>query len=124
MGPSIEYLELYALTVGVLLWSYKFSNKRIAIFCDNMSVVHMVNSMSSSCKNYMVLIRMITLECMCRNVRISAMHVASGGNEIADSLSRLDFDRFHDLTDGMNFSDFPEGISDAVWPISKIWLAN
>ena len=37
--PSIVYLELYAVTIAVLLWIHKFKNKRIYLFCDNMSVV-------------------------------------------------------------------------------------
>ena len=44
--PSIEYLELFAVTVGVLLWIEKFQNQRIYIFCDNMSVVHMINKIA------------------------------------------------------------------------------
>ena len=55
-NPSIEYLELYALCVGIFTWSDHFQNQRIIIFCDNMSVVNMVNQTSSKCKNCMVLI--------------------------------------------------------------------
>ena len=55
-GPSIEYLEMYAVAVGVLLWIRRFANKRIVIFCDNISVVHMVNNSTSNCKNCLVLI--------------------------------------------------------------------
>ena len=60
--PSIEFLELYALTAGILNWVCKFRNRRIIIFCDNESVVQMLNSSSSQCKNCMVLIRLIILE--------------------------------------------------------------
>ena len=67
--PSIEYLELFAVTAGVLLWCKNFQNRCVHIFCDNMSVVFMLNNMSSSCRNCMVLIRLITLECMCNNFR-------------------------------------------------------
>ena len=48
--PSIEYLELYAVTIAVILWIWKFANQRITLFCDNMSIVHMINNMSSSSK--------------------------------------------------------------------------
>ena len=41
--PSIEYLELFAVLVGVLNWIHLFSNKRIMLFCDNQSVVYMIN---------------------------------------------------------------------------------
>ena len=42
--PSIGYLELYAVTVAVVLWIERFKNRRVAIFCDNMSVVNMINN--------------------------------------------------------------------------------
>ena len=42
--PSIEFLELYALVVGVFLWSDKLANQRIVVLCDNISAVHMVNN--------------------------------------------------------------------------------
>ena len=57
-NPSIEYCELFALTVGVDLWGHEFRNKRVIIYCDNMSVVHMVNKSSTGCQNCMVLIRL------------------------------------------------------------------
>ena len=49
--PSIDYLELYALTAAVLAWLRRFKNQCICILCDNQSVVAMVNNTSSSCKN-------------------------------------------------------------------------
>ena len=57
MRPSIEYLELCALTVAVLLWAAKLQNKRVIVFCDNKSVVEMINKSVSSCRNCMAVIR-------------------------------------------------------------------
>ena len=45
--PSIEFLELYALVVGLLTWETYFTNCKIVIHCDNMAVVNMVNNLSS-----------------------------------------------------------------------------
>ena len=42
-NPSIEYLELFALCAGVFTWSHFLQNRRIVIFCDNLSVVSIVN---------------------------------------------------------------------------------
>ena len=67
--PSIEYLELFAVTAAVLSWLHKFRNMHIHLFCDNMSVVHMINNSSSTCKNCMVLIRKITLAGLFHNTR-------------------------------------------------------
>ena len=46
--PSINYLELYAATIGILNWVQRFKNRTITIFCDNTSVVSMINNTSSS----------------------------------------------------------------------------
>ena len=59
--PSIEYLELFALVAGIMTWESKLRDCRIIVFCDNQSVVHMVNGMTSSCKNCMLLIRLLIL---------------------------------------------------------------
>ena len=100
-NPSIEYLELYAVTVGVLLWIKRFQNQRICLFCDNDSVVKMLNKCSSGCKNCMVLLRFVALEAMVRNVKISAKWVATDENGKADAISRLDWARFKKLSNNI-----------------------
>ena len=40
--PSIEYLELFALAAGVITWADSLTNTRIVVFCDNISVVHIL----------------------------------------------------------------------------------
>ena len=49
--PSMEYLELYAMTVTAYLWLHMLCNKRIIIYCDNASVISMINRTGSSSKN-------------------------------------------------------------------------
>ena len=41
--PSIEYLELFGVVAAVHKWVHRFRNKRIVLFCDNTSVVAMIN---------------------------------------------------------------------------------
>ena len=69
--PSIEYLELFALIAGVLTWSEtKLANRRVAIFCDNMAVVHMVNKNASTCRHCITLLRLLVLNCLTHNCRL------------------------------------------------------
>ena len=75
--PSIEYLELFGVTVAVLNWLKLFKNSKIVLFCDNEAVVHMINNSSSRCKNCMVLIRIIVLESLVCNTRVFARYVRS-----------------------------------------------
>ena len=92
--PSIEYLELFGVAIGVLLWAHKYKNKRVCLFCDNISVVYMLNKNTSKCKRCMVLIRLIVLHCMVHNVRVFAKHVTTSANDLADHLSRMRIQQF------------------------------
>ena len=48
--PSISYLELFAVTAGLLNWMHKFKNMCIVLHCDNQGVVDMINTSSSKCR--------------------------------------------------------------------------
>ena len=120
--PSIEYLELYAVTAGILQWIELFANRRVILFCDNMGVVHMINNPSFKCKNCMILIRLIMLHCMKVNVRVFAKYVNMKDNVLADSLSRADYTRFRKA--GPHMCDKLTPIPAAIWPPSSIWLKS
>ena len=111
LEPSIQYLELYALAVAVLAWGHWFSNKRIVIFTDNSSVVSMINKTSSSCKNCMVLIRVIVLHCLIHNVHLYVKFV-----------STKQYQQLAQLTKHMGFEPQPTPVPNEIWPISKIWI--
>ena len=119
--PSIEYLELFAVTVGVLNWLRLFRNMKIVLFCDNEAVVNMINNSSSNCKNCMVLIRMVVMEGLVCNTRVFARHVSSKNNAKADALSRLQWNRFRQLANGQ-MSDIITSIPACMWPMKKIWV--
>ena len=61
------------------------------------SVVDMINVTSTSCKNCMVLIRILVFKGLIENVRIFARHVEGVKNKFADSLSRDKISYFHKL---------------------------
>ena len=124
--PSIEYLELWALVAGVLNWIHRFRNQRVILFCDNMSVVSMVNNTTSSCPNCMVLIRIFVLKTLTENVRVFARYVQSRQNYFSDALSRIDLPRFWRLSKqkGKTFETEPTPPPQQIWPLSKIWVAQ
>ena len=121
--PSIEYLELFGVVAGVLTWIHRFRNRRIILFCDNESVVKMINITSTSCKNCMVLIRILVLKGLIENVRIFAKHVEGVKNTLADNLSRNRLDLFFKNSKrlGHRINSYPTQIPDAIWPVDKIW---
>ena len=119
--PSIEFLELFALCAGVLVWSNQLMNNRFIIYCDNQAAMSMVNNSTSSCPKCMKLIRCLVLNGMRYNRRILVRYVKSSENVLSDSLSRLDFKRFWRSTlKGMN--RLPDPMPKEIWPIEKIWF--
>ena len=118
--PSIEYLELYAVTVGLWIWSEQFWDKRIVIHCDNMAVVGMINKTSSSCQHCMCLLRKVVKRSMMYNYHVYATYVKSKSNDLADSLSQLQFRRFWALC-GSDRSPKPAVLPDELWPASHLW---
>ena len=122
--PSIQYLELFGVTVAVTNWIHLFQNKRIYLFCDNQSVVQMINSSSARYKNCMVLIRLITLAGLQNNTRIFAKYVPTLKNDKADALSRLQLKRFWKIcdTNGDKMDVNETAIPEHLWPLQKIWL--
>ena len=122
--PSIQYLELFGVTVAVTNWIRLFKNKRIFLFCDNQSVVQMISSSSARCKNCMVLIRLITLAGLENNTRIFAKYVPTHKNDKADALSRLQLQRFWRIcnNNGDNMEPTATPIPTNLWPLQKIWI--
>ena len=122
--PSIEYMELFAVAKSIYLWGDSVQNKRIYLFCDNQAVVSMINNVTSSCKNCMVLIRKITLKSLETNTRIFAKFVRTHDNFFADTLSRFQMSRFWSLARQHNyqFHTNSERIPEELWPVNKIWL--
>ena len=121
--PSIEFLELYALVAAVITRGSHLKNIRMIVFCDNKAVLHMINNMTSKCKQCMKLIRILTLDGLLNNRRVFVRHVKTDKNILADSLSRMDFKRFwkhaHQST-----NQFPDTIHQDIRPIEKIWFGN
>ena len=121
--PSINYLELYAVAVGVFNWIHKYKDQKIYIFCDNMSVVQMINNNTSKCKNCMVLIRIIVLKSLTSNVKVKAKHVPGKLNNFSDYLSRLKYKQFWNLAkkSARSFNHRSDNIPTEL-NMEEIWL--
>ena len=119
--PSIAYLELFALVVGIFTWKEKLSNMRISVFVDNKAARDMINSTVANSKESMKLLRMLTLNNLKYNRRVFAKYVKTSENTCADALSRLDFDKFFKNAPH-NVCRQPEKLPDELWPLSKLWM--
>ena len=120
--PSIEYLELFGVCIAYFAWAHLLKNQRIILFCDNQSVVNMINNSSSSCRNCMVLIRKMTLKSLINNTPVFAKWVMGSKNVLADCLSHQKFNKFYLVAKGRNMCQKPTSLPEELWPVEKIWL--
>ena len=109
-----------AVCMGIFTWREHLKNCCIIIFCDNLSVVNMVNSLSSKCRNCMYLIRLLVLAGLSDNRRVFVSHVRTFLNKQADYLSRLKFDKFFQVSPS-TIKPYPEKLPEDLWPASKLW---
>ena len=93
-GISIEWQELFPIVVACTIWYPHFAGKRLQFWCDNESVVAIINSGHSKAPRIMDLLRSLTLISMKHNFFVRARHVPGVSNEIADALSRFQEERF------------------------------
>jgi hypothetical protein len=96
-GISIAWQELFAIVVACQIWGTLLRDQRIEFKCDNESVVNMINSKRSKIPRAMDLIRHLTLLTLQYNIYVRASHIPGKRNEIADSLSRFQLQRFRHL---------------------------
>ena len=99
-GISIEWQELFPIVIACALWYPDFSGKRLQFWCDNQSVVAIINSGHSKAPRVMDLVRFLVLISMKHNFLVKARHVPGAHNEIADAQSRFQVQRFRELAPG------------------------
>ena len=93
-GISIEWQELFLTVVACAIWFPHFSGKRIQFWCDNESVIAIINSGHSKSPRIMDLVRFLVLISMKHNFFVRARHVPGVRNDIADALSCFQDARF------------------------------
>lgn len=118
---NIQIVELYSILLGLSLWMERLQNRRVVLFTDNESVMHMLKKSSSSCRVCMIMIRLITLWSMKFNVRVSSFHVSSEENKYADLLSRGRVEEFMEKSKG-SVRESGEALPVELWPLPAAWL--
>ena len=120
--PSIAYLELYGLISAIFAWSEILHNKRVKVECDNISVVQIINTTSSSCKNCIQLIQFLTMRGLEYNFRVIADWIPGKSNIKPDLLSRQKIQCFKEYSAGDGMDEFATKPPAELWPASKIWI--
>ena len=104
---SIQWQELFAIVAATLTWGDQWSRKRIRFYCDNQAIVHAWEGKSSKHPRLTSLMRLLFLTAAQNNFTVKLKHVAGKSNELADALSRKQFNRFFSLAPQANVSPTP-----------------
>ena len=88
MELPIHALEMLAVLVGVRLWGKTCQGGKIQIYCDNESVVQVLNSSKTKDKFMGSCLREIWLEVSKCGFELRAVHLPGEENRVADWLSR------------------------------------
>ena len=91
---SINWIELYGITMALAIWGHHFMGKRILVHCDNSSMVQVMTKCSSRSKSMMVLVHSLVMLGIQNNFNLHLQHIPRVNNGIADALSRFNSDEF------------------------------
>ena len=94
---SMAFRELYPIVAAALIWGKQWTGKRIVFVCDNQSSVYILQRGRSRCLPIMKLMQTLTWTAARNNFHFVSRHLSGERNKIADSLSRLLFQRFRVL---------------------------
>ena len=88
-GIGIEWQELFPIVVTCSIWHPFLAGECLQFWCDNQSVVSIINSGHSKVPRIMELVRKLVLLSMQHNFLVRACHVPGVSNEVADALSHF-----------------------------------
>ena len=91
---TINWRELYGITMALTICGNHFRGKWILVHCDNTSFVQIMAKFSSGSKSMMVVVHSLVLFSMQNNFDLCLQHIPGVNNGIADALSRFDNDEF------------------------------
>lgn len=112
---KINTLELWPVLVGLRRWHHLFKDKRITVYVDNTQVKYMLTNSVSSNPTCMLWLREIFWLCVNSNIQLNPTYISSADNYLADTLSRVNGDKFIDV------SQFYTEVKD--WCCSKMLLS-
>jgi hypothetical protein len=98
----IVWRELYAVVIAAATWASKMRGKKIMYFCDNIAVVHILRSGVSKDVHLMELVRELFFIAADFGFEWSSEYLNTMSNGVADALSRIELDRFRNLTTDMD----------------------
>ena len=115
---DITFLEFVPTVLSMAIWGSPLQNKKFYI--DNRTLFDIVNTQTSKSKCVMALMRPFILYTLQNNIIFRARHIDGKNNEIADAISRQQWDRFRRLAPQAQAQANPREIPDHFWT----WICN
>ena len=91
---SMAFFELYPIVMASVLWGHLWNRKRILFHCDNMATVEIITKGRSKVNSIMKLMRKLTYYAAKHHFIVHAQHIEGIRNNIADSISRYQMQKF------------------------------
>ena len=85
---QIVHLEILNILAALRVWQKPWANKKVAIACDNLAVVQVLNSGKTRDLTLAAIARNIQFHIATINVNLKVTHIPGKVNTIADLLSR------------------------------------
>jgi len=85
---SMAFKELYAVVAAVATWGDQWAGRKIRLHCDNMSVCEILRYQNSRRAILAALLRTLYFLCAKAGCLITAEHLGTKENSVADALSR------------------------------------
>ena len=87
---SIVHFEMLNVIVAFRLWGEEWKDQDMTVFCDNQSVINVLNNGRSRDPFLSACVRTLWLSQAKHNIQVSVSHISSQDNLYADTLSRWD----------------------------------
>lgn len=88
-GYHINILEFYPILALVETFGHKLRNSTIKFYCDNKSVVGIINKQSSKSNVIMIMMRRLVLKLLDMKTKFTAVHIPGVSNILSDAISRF-----------------------------------
>lgn len=86
---------MFAVIICLKLWGTHFRGKRIQMYCDNLSVCHVINSGKAKCEILQDCLREIAFLAALYEFQVKMVHLSTDENRVSDHLSRWETDHSH-----------------------------
>jgi len=116
---DITWKEMYVIVLAVHTWGYSWARQKILFHCDNQAVVEIWDRGCTCAPHTMGLVHLLYFCASRCDINVCATHVSGVHNDIADSLSRFQMEKFRKLAP--RSMKYPDRI--LAWPTQSFMSA-